>query len=167
MNKNEKYLLIGGGVLLALTLGAVSYVTYLRPFLAAWESFSPVPYWDVKRWSWGYGTAVPGSIPDPSIRPSGSITRSAAFAAMQTHFENDKRYLMPLIRIPLNSRQWAALLSFSYNLGPGNADNLIPNINAGNRQALGDQWNEYIYSGGVVNSDLIERRAAEWSLFNS
>jgi lysozyme len=77
----------------------------------------------------------------------------------------DRAYLAPLVRVPLSSSQWAALLSFSYNLGPGNADNLVPEINARDWVALQTNWKQYINAGGVPNQRLIERRAAEWQLF--
>lgn len=72
-----------------------------------------------------------------------------------------------MIKAPLNSSQWAALLSFSYNLGPGNADNLVDNINNHNLTALKNQWESYINADGVPNSNLIQRRAAEWKMFVS
>jgi lysozyme len=84
-----------------------------------------------------------------------------------SHAESDRLYLRTLIRRDLNPEQWAALLSFSYNLGRGNADNLVNNINSGNNAALGDQWNQYVNAGGVPQDYLIARRAAEWQLFNS
>jgi len=139
----------------------------LSNFLPAWEGFRSYPYWDYKQWSWGYGTRVPGSIDDRYMNPGGTITREQAMKDAMSHALRDYNYLKPLITIPLNKNQWAALLSFSYNLGRGNADNLIPNINAGNLDALENQWKQYINAGGVPNDDLIERRADEWSLFIS
>ena len=166
MNKTEKWLLIGGGLLL-LFMSASGYALYLVPFLKQWEGFRAIPYWDKKQWSWGYGSRVPGSSDNPNNPPGGSITRAAAVTEMLNHVANDYSYLKSVITAPLNTRQWAALLSFSYNLGQGNADNLAANINAGNINALGQQWNLYINAGGQPDPDLIARRAAEWQLFNS
>lgn len=157
--------IIGGAVVLSLL--AVSYKTILQNFLKVWELYEPAPYWDFRQWSWGYGTRVPGSIDDPNVRPSGTISRAEAMTDAISHAETDHRYLRTLITRDLNPEQWAALLSFSYNLGPGNADNLVDNINSGDLSALGDQWNQYINAGGVPNDNLIARRAAEWKLFNS
>lgn len=123
------------------------------------ESFSAHPYWDVSRYSWGYGTAAPG--------PTGTITREQALADLRKHVEADLLYLTPMITRPLKPNQWAALLDFSYNLGPGNADNLVQNINSGDDIALGIQWNKYIYADGVVNSNLVARRAREWQFWTS
>lgn len=67
----------------------------------------------------------------------------------------------------LTVNQWAALLSFSYNLGIGNAYNLVPVINSGDDNALGVKWNKYVYAGGVINDDLVNRRAKEFALWLS
>ena len=157
--------IIGGAVLLSLLM--VNYKDVIKKFLEKWEGFRSTPYWDFRQWSWGYGTRVPGSTDDPNVRPPGTISRAQAMIDAIKHVDGDRAYLEPLLTRDLNSNQWAALLSFSYNLGRGNADNLIPNLNAGKFAALGDQWNQYVNAGGVPQDYLIDRRAAEWQLFNS
>jgi len=164
MKFNRWILLLGVGI---IALMAANYKTILAAFFPKWEGFSATPYWDFKQWSWGYGTRVPGSIDDPNVRPSGTISRAQAMIDAIRHAESDRAYLSSLLTRDLNSNQWAALLSFSYNLGRGNADNLIPNLNAGKFAALGEQWNLYVNAGGVPQDYLIDRRAAEWQLFNS
>jgi len=157
---------IAAGVAILL-MGIIAYKKFLVPFIVQWESFSAVPYWDTKQWSWGYGTRVPGSSDSKYIRPGGTITRTQAMMDALAHIQTDYTYLKKLITAPLNARQWAALLSFSFNLGPGSADNLVPNINAQDMDALETQWKKYIYAGGVVRQDLIDRRNAEWLLYTS
>lgn len=165
MQTRTKKILIVSAVFLFLLM-AVTYRTVLKKFLPPWEGFSATPYWDFKQWSWGYGTRVPNSVNDPAVKPPGTITREQAFAAMMLHVDKDYNDLKKLIAVPLSPNQWAALLSFSYNLGVGNADNLVYNINTKNMAALGVQWNKYINAGGVPNDQLIRRRAAEWELFS-
>jgi len=148
-------------------MGIVAWKKFLVPFLKTWEGFSATPYWDVSRWSWGYGTRVPGSTDNKNIRPSGTITQTQAMMDALGEVNKDYTYLKTLITVPLAARQWAALLSFAYNLGPGNADNLVPNINAQDYDALETQWKKYVYAGGVINQDLVDRRNAEWALFAS
>lgn len=169
MTKTEKKILwIGGAGLLALLVFmAKSYIDILKLFLPQVEGFSATPYWDYKQWSWGYGTRVPGSSDNRNIRPTGTITRAKAIQDALSHVANDYKYLAPLVHVKLNAKQWAALLSFSYNLGSGNADNLITNINNRNYSALESQWKSYIYAGGQVNPDLVDRREKEWNLFTS
>ena len=148
-------------------LTAASWKQVLKPFLVRWEGFRSFPKWDFKQWSWGYGSRVPGSVDDPNINPGGQITRAAAMMEALKHVNKDYEYLKQLVKVHLKPKQWAALLSFSYNLGPGNADNLVSDINGGNIDSLGARWNSYITAGGTIKQDLINRRAAEWELYSS
>ncbi len=161
LNKNMWLILLSiSGLLLALTVRNLRsrIITILSSFIPTVEGFRSNPYWDEKRYSWGYGTAAPGS--------AGTITREQAFADMLSHLMADYEKLLPRINVSLNAYQWAALLSFAYNVGVGNAYNLLPEINAGDMAALESNWKQYVYSGGQYNSDLVVRRRKEWELFN-
>lgn len=131
----------------------------LASFIPSVEGFRSTPYWDVTRWSWGYGTAAPGQ--------TGSITREQAFHDMVVYLLADYSTLSKRITRRLNASQWAAFLSFSYNLGIGNALDMVPVINSGDDNALGIKWNRYVYAGGSVSTDLVKRRKREWDLWNS
>lgn len=164
MTKKNKVVLLGAiAVLLLLLVPGSTFgqnpLMNAADLIISFEGFSSTPYWDVSRYSWGYGTAAPGS--------TGTITEQQARAELQAHIQNDYNYLFPLLTVPLNANQWAALLSFSYNLGTGNADNLIDNINSGNTAALQTQWKKYVYADGAVNSDLVDRRNKEFAMWLS
>lgn len=156
-------------ILLILAIVALltmaTYKTILKKFLPEVEGFRANPYWDYKQWSWGYGTKVPGSTNDPTKNPGGTITQEQAFIDAMQHIQQDYLYLKQMVNVSLSPGRWAALLSFSYNLGPGNADNLIPNINNNNTAALQNQWMSYVNAGGTVLPALIDRRAKEWALW--
>ena len=162
MTLTAKVIIIAAAV---IVLTMATYKTILKTFLPSVEGFSATPYWDYKQWSWGYGTKVPNSVNDPTNNPGGTITESEAFAEAWRHLQTDYLYLKNLIYVPLSANRWAALLSFSYNLGPANADNLVININSHNDAALQSQWMAYVYAGGVVLPALIDRRAKEWALW--
>jgi lysozyme len=155
--------IIAGGVIAILAFFTNNFkdrlLNKLATFIPSVEGFESTPYWDVSRYSWGYGTAAPG--------PTGTITREQAFTDMVAYLLADYSTLKKRITRTLTVNQWAALLSFSYNLGIGNALNLLPNINAGNNGSLGTQWRKYIYADGKVNDNLVERREKEWALWNS
>lgn len=151
-----------GGVLLLFALGSTfrdQLLNKLASFIPSVEGFRPNPYWDVSRYSWGYGTAAPGS--------TGTITREQAFKDMVTYLLNDYATLSGRVTRKLTVAQWAALLSFSYNEGIGRAYNLLSNINSGNDTALATQWRKYIYADGVINDNLVERREKELNLWFS
>ena len=129
--------------------------------IAQFEGFRANPYWDVSRYSWGYGTPAPG--------PTGYISESDAMAALQAHSADDYNALAPQISRPLTINQWAALLSFAYEEGHGNpgAGALVNDINAGDDTVLETHWKKYIYAGGVVDSDIVDRRNKEWDIWVS
>lgn len=131
----------------------------LARFIPSVEGFSSTPYWDVSRYSWGYGTAAPGA--------TGTITREQAFKDMIAHLMGDYATLSNHIVRSLRANQWAAYLSFSYNLRVGNALNLVDLINSGDDSQLGIKWNKYIYAGDAISDTLVNRRANEWQLWNS
>jgi GH24 family phage-related lysozyme (muramidase) len=155
---------IAGGVA-AVLLGVTVFslrskiISILSTFVPSVEGFRSSPYWDVKRWSWGYGTAAPGS--------SGAITRDQAFADMLSYLMGDYEELQKRITRQLRASQWAAFLSFAYNTGLGNAYNLVSEINAGNDSILEREWKRYVYSDGEINPDLVNRRLKEWELWKS
>lgn len=166
MKRDEKIFLSLGAIILLSSFTKMTYKNILNTFIPSLEGFSPVPKWDYKQWTWGYGTRVPGSIDDPKIKPTGTITREQAFEDTMKHIEADKRYLEKLIKVPLKPNQWAALLSFSYNLGRHNADNLVKNINARDNEALKRQWMKYVNAGGEKQEGLVIRRGKEWQLWS-
>lgn len=134
-------------------------INKLAEFIPSVEGFRSHPYWDVSRYSWGYGTKAPGA--------TGTITRDQAFADMVSYLLSDYDLLKPKIHRQLSVAQWAALLSFSYNLGNDDAVDLVPYINAGDDARLSEQWMKYVHAGGVVNSELVERRKKELALWFS
>lgn len=146
----------------------------MASLLAKFEGFSAKPYWDVRQWTWGYGTKVPSKYmgPDGKPKPGVTIDKVNAMKDAWVHVQNDKYYLQNLIKLQLSDGQWAALLSFSYNLGQGAADNLVQNINAKKWTALETQWKSYNKvrnsSGQLVpHSWNTKRRIEEWNLFSS
>ena len=138
--KKNKVLILGAVAMLVFLLlpGSVfgsSIVMTAAELIASFEGFVDHPYWDVSRYSWGYGTQAPGA--------TGTISQSQALQELTEHSQVDYDYLRPMVTRPLNTNQWAALLSFAYQEGPGNADNLIDNINSGDDAALFAQWRLY------------------------
>lgn len=173
MKKILKWLFLGIAIYALIkrkeVMKSLSVWSVLSSFIPRVEGFSAKPYWDVNRWSWGYGTRVPNSIDNISEVPNKVITKAQAILDMVAHLHTDFSALDKLVKVQLNGNQWAAYLSFSYNLGIGNAKKLLDNINSENFEALGKQWKLYCKSGSPlkVNPTLVKRRNDEWNLFTS
>lgn len=135
----------------------------LKTFLPSVEGFSPTPYWDNKQWSWGFGTAAGF---DKNIKPTGTITKTQALIDTTLHFTKDYNILKSKLTVPLNANNWAALLSFSYNLGSGNALSIIPLINR-NDPNFSNVFLSYNKASGSHNPALAERRKKELKLYFS
>ena len=158
----DEWLMLGGAAILLLLATvplATKIANVLSWFIPSVEGFRAHPYWDVSRYSWGYGTRAPG--------PTGTISREQAFADMQAHLFNDYEIIKPLIHRSLNANQWAALLSLAYNAGKGAAFNLVEEINNYDAPGLEANWKAYKYADGLINSTLVARRAKEWALWNT
>ncbi len=153
--------MIGLAALLVVTVKSfrTRLLDKLSQFIPSVELFEPHPYWDVSRYSWGYGTAAPGE--------TGTITRAKAFTDMIAYLLADYSTLSKRITRNLTVNQWVALLSFSYNLGVGDAFDLVPYINAGAFSTLGVQWQRYVHVDGQVSQNLVNRRQREWAIWNS
>lgn len=81
--------------------------------------------------------------------------------------------IAPMIRVPLTSDQFGALVCFSYNLGAGSlkTSSLLRKINSNDLKGAGDEflkWNKARINGSLVElKGLTRRRQAERTLFLS
>jgi lysozyme len=76
-------------------------------------------------------------------------------------------YVNYYVHMPLTQNQFDALVSFTYNLGPGTLQrsDLLAVLNAGQYQQAADMFVEYDHAGGVEREGLKRRRLAERALF--
>ncbi len=122
-------------------------------FIKKFEGYTPKPAWDHKQYSVGFGTKwTPGS-------PAG--TRADHEAALANEASKVDAYIQQNVKAPLDEGKRAALLSFGYNLGPGAIQRLLPDINAGNWDRVGQRMNSFNKASGQVNPGLVKRRAQE------
>lgn len=134
-------------------------------FIKNQEGFSADPYWDNKRWSWGYGTAAGY---DKNNKPPGTISMGQAEQDLLDYVKGSYIKITMALNSPLSHNQMTALLDFDYNEGFGSTLKIIKNINNGyTAQQTADEMNEYVYSGGLLNNDLVKRRQDEARLYLS
>jgi len=73
----------------------------------------------------------------------------------------------------VNQNQFDALVSFSYNLGPGwlqksdHSNGMLGLIKAGDHARASNHFGSYVRAGGKVYKGLVNRRADEKKLFNT
>lgn len=78
-----------------------------------------------------------------------------------------ERAVLRQVKVPLNSNQFSALVSLTYDLGEASLRRsmLLQYLNAGCYQEAADEFERWIYIGSRPSSDLRVRRRAEKRLF--
>lgn len=77
-----------------------------------------------------------------------------------------KAQVDPLVKVPLDEYQRAALYSFTYNVGVGSfsKSTLLKMLNAGDQEGACNELRRWVYAGGVKWKGLLDRREMERSL---
>jgi lysozyme len=71
------------------------------------------------------------------------------------------------ITVDVSDNQFAAMVSFTYNLGPGNFEKstLLKLVNQQDFAGAADEFPKWDRAGGVVSAGILRRRNAERDLF--
>lgn len=111
-------------------------------------------------WTIGYGHTA-------GVEQGMTITQAKAEGLLKNDLVIYENYVKKYITYALNQNQFDALVSFTYNLGGGNLQksDLRKYLNAGNLQAAANEFDKWVYAGGIKLSGLVRRRAAEKALF--
>lgn len=130
-------------------------------FIARWEGCVLRPYND----SVGYATVGVGHLLHYSKVTEADIKKWAGFTyakAIDLLKEDAARYVAAVNSYHLNltQPQFDALVSFTFNLGPGCLSQVVPSIKVGNWSVM----LAYDHAGGVVVEGLRRRRASEVNL---
>lgn len=139
-----------GGTVAGVLLAAAALI---KP----WEGYEPQPYRDIV----GVLTVCYGSTTSIQQR---SYSETECSARLNTELGSYYAGISQCIRQPLREREWAAVLSWTYNVGVAAAcrSTLVRRINAGEQ---GPGWcselDKWVYAGGKRVRGLINRRAAE------
>lgn len=116
-------------------------------------------------WTIGYGhTSAAG---DPKVYPGLKITVAQAEAILKRDLILFERAVTQSVtRLP-TSNQFAALVSFTFNVGPNNlrTSTLLKKHNAGDIAGAADEFLKWVYAGGRVMAGLERRRKAERALY--
>ncbi len=134
----------------------------------------PAGYWTI---GWGHVVTFNGKMLRGaenktlaySQYPKG-ITLQEAEALLQTDLTKFIEQIRNLIKVELNDNQDNALLSFAFNLGPGNLakSTLLKKVNANPADpSIKTEFMKWISKGTPYEKGLTRRRAAEADLYFS
>ena len=115
----------------------------------------------------GYATAGFGTR--KGIKIGMTITREDAEWLLMRDLREVADGLLPLVTVELTDNQWAALISFGYNLGLGafQRSMLRDMINRGEFAAVPNELLRWCHVGRRVLPGLVARREAEGKLWRS
>ena len=116
-------------------------------------------------WTIGYGhTTAAGP---PKVERGMKITDAGADAILRQDLAKFEGYVSSAVKVPLNQNEFDALVSFTFNIGPGNlrSSTLLKKLNAGDRAGAADEFLKWTKAGGKTLPGLVKRREAERALF--
>ena len=133
----------------------------------------PVGIWTI---GWGHAISVGGAyLRGRQNRKAafdlypGGITMEQAEALLRGDVLDTCRDVEALVEAPLTDNQYAALVSFTFNLGRGSLakSTLLRKLNDGDYAGAAAEFPRWNKAGGKVLKGLVERRAAEAELFST
>lgn len=135
--------------------------------IKAFEGIKLSPYLDsVKIPTIGIGTTfyedgTKVSMKDPAI------TEARAEALLMYHLNSFAAKVEKLLKVSVTDNQFAALLAFAYNVGPGalGTSTLLKKLNAQDYAGAAGEFEKWNKAGGKVLAGLTRRRQAEKALF--
>jgi lysozyme len=97
------------------------------------------------------------------------ITQQQAEDLLKKDLQTFETGVQKLVTVPLNPNQFAALVSFAYNVGLSalSGSTLLSLLNQGNYPGAADEFPKWDRAGGQELPGLLRRREAERSLFLS
>lgn len=97
-----------------------------------------------------------------------TCTPEQAEVWLEADLESAEKDVQRLVKVPLTDNQYAALVSFTFNLGGHqlSKSTLLRLLNAGDYVGAGGQFKFWIYDNGKKRKGLIKRRAAEHALWS-
>ncbi len=131
-----------------------------------WEGYRDKAYKDGGGvWTIGYGhTSAAGA---PKVVPGMRITEQEAEEILRRDIDSVEAAVVNSVKVPLNDNQFAALVSFVYNVGEGafRKSTLLKKLNSGDYNSVPNELMKWVNDNGKKIQGLVNRRAAECGLW--
>ena len=138
-------------------IAVLATVLIAAPFVAVQEGVVLTSYADPV----GIDTACVGETDEEVVGFKKLFSRDECIAVMGASLYAHAMQLEPCVKRDIPRHQTAAILSWSYNVGAGNAcgSTLMRKLNAG--QPFCAELDKWVYARGIKLRGLVKRRAAE------
>jgi len=115
----------------------------------------------------GYPTIGIGHLILPGEDFSAGITQEQAEALLRVDLRNTARAIKRYVDVPITDEQYAALLSWTYNLGNGalQRSTMRSRLNREDYAGAADEMLKWCWAGGAKRLFLYKRRVREHNLF--
>lgn len=137
------------------------------------EGFVPKWYPDAA-YGWkvptiGYGHTDAAGNPKYATNKGLVLSEADATDILRNDVQKYADAVSNAVKVPLTDNQFDALVSFTYNLGPGNLNKstLLRKLNAGDYDGAANEFGKWVKAGGKTLNGLVRRRKAEADLFRS
>jgi GH24 family phage-related lysozyme (muramidase) len=116
-------------------------------------------------WTIGYGHT--GTVDGKAICFGMVITQDEAIELLKADLRKFEKSVEELVTTEINQNQFDALVSFTYNVGPGNLkkSTLLKKVNTDDFNGAAEEFLKWNKAGGRVLNGLTTRREAEKKLF--
>ncbi len=114
----------------------------------------------------GYGTLI--DTAEEKYLLTAAITEIEAEALLRAELPPIEYQIGMMVQKPINQNQFDSLASFCYNLGTGalKRSTLLKKINANPTDpTIRNEFQKWVYAGGIVLKGLVKRRNAEAMLY--
>jgi lysozyme len=103
----------------------------------------------------------------PDVKPGMKITVAQSRAWLRQDIQKFEDVVSSLVKVPLTDNQFAALVSFAFNVGSANfsKSTLLKKLNAGHYDAVPVELMRWVHSKGNRMDGLVNRRAQEAALW--
>jgi lysozyme len=135
--------------------------------IKSFEGFSAKAYLDIVGVpTIGYGCTI--GVTKQDVVNGRTVTEQQAEQLLSTELASHEMAVSQCVTVALNDNQFAALVSFSYNLGDGSlrSSTLLKLLNSSNYVGAANEFPKWDHAGGKVVDGLERRRLAEQALFN-
>ena len=115
----------------------------------------------------GTGVLTIGFGHTGGVTPGETITQEQAEEFLKSDVAGAETSVENLVEVDLTPNQFAALVSFTFNLGGGAlaGSTLLALVNSKEFDAAAQQFGRWVYADGQELEGLVRRRAAEAKLF--
>jgi lysozyme len=171
--KRILFFILGVGIVYKLSKGMgsnkLSVSSMLSDLVKKFEGLRLKAYLDAANiWTIGYGlTRYPNGT---KVKEGDSITNEQAETYFKQTLQNFAQDVEDSLKSKINNNQFAALVSFAYNIGITNfkKSTLLKLVNQNpNDPKIRTEFNKWIYAKGKVLNGLVKRRELESNLYFS